>query len=189
MDSTITEVVELQKAQLDAWQAVSQAVFNATEKLLNLNLTAAKAAFQDATESSQALLGARDVQELLALTTGATQPTLEKLVGYSRHAYSIASGTNAELTKIAEAQLSEGNRKLTDFIDLAAKNAPAGSEPAVSLFKSAVAAASTAFDTAAKATRQATDWAESNFSSAAAATLDVAAAANDSAKSKTRKAA
>jgi phasin family protein len=190
MASTITEVTELQKAQLDAWQAVGQAVFNATEKLLNLNLTAAKVAFQDATESSQALLGARDVQEFLALAGSASQPTIEKVVGYTRNAYGIASGTGAELTKIVEAQLNEGNRKLADYIDVAAKSAPAGSESAVSLFKSAFAAANTAFDTASKATRQATDWAESNFASAASATLNAAAAANESAKSgKARKAA
>ena len=189
MASTLTEVMEMQKSQLDGWHALGQAVFNATEKLLNLNITAAKAAFQDATESSQALLGARDVQELFALAGSASQPALEKVVGYSRHAYGIASGTSAELTKIFEAQLSDGNRKLSDLIDLAVKNAPSGSEPAVSLFKSAVAAANTAFDTATKATRQATDWAESNFASAASATLNAAAAANDSAKTKARKAA
>ncbi len=188
MASTMTEVVEMQKSQLDAWQAVGQTVFSAAEKLINLNLTAAKAAFADATESSQALLCARDVQEFVALAGSSTQPAVEKIVGYSRNAYGIASGASSELSKIIEAQLNDGNRKLADLIDLAAKNAPTGSEPAVSLFKSAVAAANTAFDTCAKATRQATDWAESNFATAASATLNAAAAANDSAKAK-RKAA
>jgi hypothetical protein len=122
----------------------------------------------------------------LALAGSASQPTVEKFVGYSRNAYGIASGTGAELSKIVETQLNEGNRKLADFIDQAAKGAPSGSEPAVSLFKSAVAAANTAFDTATKATRQATDWAESNFASAASATLNAASAANDSVKSATK---
>jgi phasin family protein len=189
MASTITDIVELQKAHLDAWHSISQAVFTAAEKLANLNLTAAKAAFQDATESSHALLGARDVQEFIAVATTATQPTLEKLVGYSRNAYGIASGAGAELTKIVETQIAEGNRKLADMVELAAKSAPTGSEPAVSIFKSALAAANTAFDTATKATRQATDWAEANFTSATSATLNAAAAANDSAKAKARKVA
>lgn len=189
MASTITEVVELQKSQLDAIQAVGQIIFNAAEKLATLNLSAAKAAFQDMAESSHALLGARDAQELLALAGGTTQPTLEKFVGYSRNAYGIASGTGAELSKVVEAQLNEGNRKLADFIELAAKSAPTGSEPVVSLFKSAVAAANTVFDTAAKASRQASDWAESNFASAATATLNAAATATENVKPKARKAA
>jgi phasin family protein len=189
MASTMTDVMEIQKSHVDALLAVSQALFSATEKFVNLNISAAKAALQDATDSSHSLLGARDFQEYVALVGSSTQPVLEKVVGYSRNAYGIASGAGAELSKIVEAQISEGNRKLADFIDLAAKNAPTGSEPAVSLFKSAVAAANTAFDTATKATRQATDWAESNFASAATATLNAAASANDAAKAKARKAA
>jgi phasin family protein len=184
MATTITELLALQKGQLDAWNAYGQTVFNATEKLLNLNITAAKAALQDAAQSSQTLLGARDVQDFLALANGAAQPTVEKLVGYSRNAYSIASGTSAELTKIFEAQISDGNRKVTDLIEFAAKNAPTGSEPAVTMFKTAVAAANTALDTATKATRQATDWAESNFAAAASATINAATTATDAAKAR-----
>ncbi len=189
MTTTITEIVELQKAQLDAWNAIGQSVFNATEKLVNLNITAVKAAFQDAADSSHTLLGARDVQEYVALVASASQPTLEKVVGYSRNAYGIASGTNAELTKIFEAQLSEGNRKVAELIDFTTKNAPTGSEPIVSIVKTAIAAANTAFDTATKAARQATDWAESNFAAAASATINAATAANDAVKAKARKTA
>ena len=189
MTTNITELVELQKSQLEAFNSVAQTLFGATEKLVNLNLAAAKAAFADVSESGHALLAVRDPQELFALATGAAQPSLEKLVGYSRNAYGIATGANAELTKIIEAQLSDGNKKVADFIEFAAKNAPTGSEPAVSMFKTAVAAANTAFDTATKAARQATDWAESNFAAAASATINAASAANDVAKAKARKAA
>jgi len=174
---------------LETWNAIGQALFTATEKLANLNITAAKAAFADASQSSHTLLSARDGQELLALATGAAQPGVEKLVGYTRNAYGIATGTSAELTKIFEAQLSEGNRKISELIDIAAKNAPTGSEPAVSMFKTAFAAANTAFDTATKAARQASDWAESNFTAAASATLNAATAANDAVKVKASKAA
>jgi phasin family protein len=189
MATTITELVELQKGQLDAWKAIGQAVFSATEKLVNLNIAAAKATFQDASESSQKLLGARDIQEFLALANGVNQPTLEKLVGYSRNAYGIASGTSAELTKIFESQLSQANRKVADLVDFAAKNAPTVSEPAVSMFKTAVAATNTAFDTASKAARQATDWAESNMAAAASATINAENSANDVANAKARKTA
>jgi phasin family protein len=183
------ELVEMQKTQLDALTAFGQTIFNATEKLVNLNISAVKAAMQDASESSHTLVGARDPQELIAMASGVGQPALEKLVGYSRSVYGIASGTGAELTKIIEAQLSEGNRRISEIIDFAAKNAPSGSEPAVSFLKSAVATANSAFDTATKATRQASDWAESNLAAAASATISAAAAANDAAKAKAKKAA
>ncbi len=187
--TNIADIMELQKAQLDAWSALGQTLFGATEKLVNLNLAASRAAFQDAAETSQSLLGARDAQELMALATSAAQPTLEKVVGYSRNAYGIASGTSAELSKIFDAQINEANRKVAELIDFAAKNAPTGSEPAVSMMKTAVAAANTAFDTATKAARQASDWAESNFAAAASATINAATAANDVVKAKARKTA
>ncbi|MGH7887427.1 MAG: phasin family protein [Candidatus Binatia bacterium] len=190
MIATPAQLAELQKGQMDALYAMSHAVFEATEKFVDLNLAAAKALMDESAERTQALMGVKDVQELLALTGGAAQPSIEKLVSYGRNVYSIASGAGAEFSKIVETQIADGNKKVTEIVDFAAKNAPAGSEPAVSVFKSAVAAANTAYDTFAKATKQAVDVAESNFAAATQATIKAAAAANDVARTpKNRKAA
>jgi hypothetical protein len=48
-------------------------------------------------------------------------------------------------------------------VDSAVKNAPAGSENAVALVKSAVAAANNALESVTKAAKQAADVAEANF--------------------------
>ncbi|MFX4377395.1 TIGR01841 family phasin, partial [Acinetobacter baumannii] len=81
---------------------------------------------------------AKDPQEFFTLTSSHAQPTLEKSVAYSRHLSGIFSSTQAELTKAAEAQIAEVNRKVVAMIDEVAKNAPAGSEQAISMFKSAI---------------------------------------------------
>jgi phasin family protein len=172
MYATPAQFVELQKGQLDAMNSLGHTVFNAAEKLVNLNLAAAKALMQDAADTSQTLLGAKDVQELVALSSALGQPTVEKAVSYSRNVYGIASGASAEITKIVEAQLADGNRKVSELIEFATKNAPAGSEPAVSMFKSAFAASNTAFDT---------------VTAAASATVNAATAANDAVKAKVKK--
>ncbi len=52
---------------------------------------------------------------------------------------------------------------LRGLVDSAAKNAPAGSETAVAVMKSAVAAANNAFESVQKAVKQASDVAEANF--------------------------
>lgn len=188
--SNITQIIDLQKAQLNAFQAVSQALFGASEKFVGLNLAAAKSLFEETAQSSQAVLAARDPQEVLGISASAGQPALEKFVEYTRAAYGIASSTQSDLSKIIEAQISESNRKLSEFVDLATQHAPAGSESAVSLFKNAVATANTAFDTLSKATRQANDWAEANFAQATNATLNAASVAAESVKAiKPRKAA
>jgi phasin family protein len=189
MITTPAQIAELQKGQLDALYAMSHAVFDATEKLVDLNLAATKAVMDESAEKTQALLGVKDVQEFLALAGGLTQPAIEKFVSYSRNVYSIASGTGSEFSKIVETQVAESNKKIAELVEFASKNAPAGSEPAVSMFKSAVAAANTAYDTFAKAAKQAVDVAESNFAAATQASLKAAAAANDAVKAKGRKAA
>ena len=107
------------------------------------------------------------MQELLALQAGALQPLAEKAAAYSRHLYDIASGTSAEFTKTFEAKVAESQAQFTALVDNAAKNAPAGSETAVAMMKSAVAAANNAFESVQKAVKQASDMAESNFNAVA----------------------
>lgn len=189
MFATPAQFAEVQKGQLDAIFAASHAVFGATEKLVELNLAAAKAVMDESADKAQAFMGVKDVQELLALSSGFAQPTLEKATSYGRQIYGIAAGTGAELTKIVESQIADSNKKISEIVEFAAKSAPVGSEPAVSMFKSAVAAANTAYDTFTKATKQAVELAESNIAAATSATMKAAAAANDAAKAKTRKVA
>ena len=82
---------------------------------------------------------------------------------YRRHLYDIASGTNAEVSKIAEGKISEAQKSFLAVVDTAIKNAPAGTENAAALVKSAVAAANNALESVTKAAKQAQDVAEANF--------------------------
>lgn len=187
MISTPTQVAEFQKSQLDALFALSHTMFEATEKLVDLNLAATKALLEESAERTQVLLGVKDAQELLAVGSNLAQPTLEKLVSYNRNVYGIASGASADFSKIFEIQIAQNNKQVAELIEFASKSTPTGAEPVVSIFKSAVAAANTAYDSFNKATKQAVDLAESNFDAASAATVK---AANDVVKPvKTRKAA
>ncbi len=186
MMSTPAQVAEFQKSQLDTLFALSHTMFDATEKLVDLNLAATKALLEESAERTQVLMGVKDVQELLAVGSGLAQPTLEKVVSYNRNVYGIASGAGADVSKIFETQIAQGNKQVAEMIEFASKNTPTGAEPAVSVFKSAMAAANTAYDTFNKATKQAVDMAESNFNAATTATVK---AANDVVKSKARKAA
>ena len=182
MFATPAQFSELQKGQMDAAFALGQTFFDATERLLELNIAAAKATLEESVERVQALMSAKDVQEFVAMSSALPQPTLEKAVSYSRTVYGIANGAGSEVSRIVESQMAENNKKVTQLIDFAAKNAPAGSEPAVAALKSAVAAANTAYDTFTKAAKQAVDFAESNVAAATSATMKAAAAANDSVK-------
>lgn len=176
---TAEQVLAAQKANVETLLGLTAKAFEGVEKIVELNMTASKAALAESSENAKALLSVKDAQELLALQSSLLQPLAEKTAAYSRHLYEIATGTTSELTKAIESQAAEAQQKFVGMIDSAAKNAPAGSETAVAVMKSAVAAANNALESVQKAVKQATDVAEANF---AAATNTVTSAAKATTK-------
>jgi len=160
---TVDQVVASQKASIDTLFGLTHKAFEGMEKLVELNVQASKAALAETANHTQALLSAKDAQELLALQASLMQPLAEKAAAYSRHLYDIASGTGAEFSKAVEGQAADLQAKFMNLVDSAAKNAPAGSETAVAVMKSAVTAATNAFESVQKAVKQATDMAEANL--------------------------
>jgi len=160
---TVDQVMASHKANLDTMFGLTHKAFEGVEKLVELNVTASKTALSEAAGTAQSMLAVKDVQELLALQASMFQPMAEKTAAYSRHLYDIAAGTTAEFTKTFESQSTETQKKFLALVDSAAKNAPAGSETAVAVFKSAVAAGNNAMETVQKAVKQAADVAEANF--------------------------
>jgi phasin family protein len=160
---TAEQVLASHKANLETLFGLTNKAFEGVEKLVELNLQVAKASFGEAADTARAALSAKDAQELMALQTSLLQPAAEKAAAYSRHLYEIAAGTNAEVGKVAEAQIAEGQQKFLAVVDTAMKNAPAGSEGAMALVKSAVSAANNAFESVQKAAKQAAEVAETNF--------------------------
>lgn len=160
---TVEQVVASNKANLDNFFGLSHQAFAGVEKLVELNLSAARASLNESTAHAKAVLGVKDAQEFIALQTSFVQPLVEKTVSYSRHVYDITTGTTAELSKAAEAKAAEVQAAVLGYVDSALKNAPAGSESAVAFFKQAVSASNTAVETIQKAAKQAADLAESNL--------------------------
>ena len=166
MFATPSQITEIQKSQLDALYALSSVALNTTESLVDLNLAAVKAAMDESAATTQSLLGVKDAHEMATVGTSIAQPTVHKFVGYGSNVYNIMSSAGAEVRRVVENQIAEGNSKAAQFIEFATRNAPAGSEPMVSLFKNALAAYNTAYDTFSKAAKQAFDTAEANLNSA-----------------------
>ena len=177
---TAEQIVAAQKANIETLFGLTQKAFEGVEKLVELNVQATKAALSESANSAQALLSVKDAQELLTLQASLMQPLADKTLAYSRHLYDIASGTSAEFSKAAEEQANDAQKKFMAVVDNAAQNAPAGSETAVTVMKSAVSAANNAMESVQKAVKQATEMAEANFNT-------VTAQASSAAKSSSKK--
>ena len=143
MSLTPEQILAAHKANIETLFGLTNKAFEGVEKLVELNLTATRAALNEAASHTQAVLSVKDAQELLALQASLFQPLADKAASYSRHLYDIASGTGSEFGKAVEAKTAEAQKKFADLVDTAAKNAPAGSETAVAVMKSAVSAANT----------------------------------------------
>ena len=165
---TVEQIMASNKASVETLIGLTSKAFEGVEKIVELNLTAAKAALAESGDHAKAVLSVKDAQELMALQAGMFQPLAEKTASYSRHLYDIASGAGAEITKTFEGQTAEAQKKFADLVDSAAKNAPAGSEAAVAMMKSAVSSANNALESVQKAVKQATDVVETNFNAVAA---------------------
>lgn len=160
---TPEQMMAAHKASMETLFGLTNKAFEGVEKLVELNLQVARAAMSEASENARAAMSVKDAQELMALQASMLQPAAEKAAAYSRHLYDIAASTGTEVGKVAEANSADAQAKFIAAVDTAMKNAPAGSENATALMKSAVAAANNAFDGVQKAVKQATDTAEANY--------------------------
>ena len=167
MFKTPEEFAAANKASVDALLTIAQTQFAAFERLSSINFNAARAAFEDSIAQAKALLSVKDPQDLVKLGADAAQPALEKAIAYSRGMYEVATQTQAEISKLAEAQAAETNKSISALLDRLAQNAPAGSDAGVAALKSALAAANSAYGNFSKVVKQASDIAESSVGAAA----------------------
>src|SRR6478736_5183863 len=163
MALTADQLISAQKANLETLFGLTTKAFEGVEKIVELNVTASKAALTEAATTAQAALEVKDVQELLALQASLYQPLAEKTAAYSRHLYDIAQGTGAEFTKAFEVKAAEAQQAFVGLVDSAANNA---------------------FESVQKAVKQASDVAEANFQAVQTTAVN---AAKSTAQTATRK--
>ena len=174
MALTADQLIAAQKANLETLFNLTTKAFEGVEKLVELNVAASRAALTEAQGTAQAMLSAKDAKELLALHASLLQPLAEKTAAYSRHLFDIAQGTGAEFTRAFEGKAAEAQKTFAGLVENATKNAPAGSETAVAMMKSAVAAAGNAYESVQKVVKQASEVAEANFTAASNSALTAA---------------
>lgn len=159
---TPEQMIVAQKANVETLFGLTQKAFEGMERMVDLNLQATRATVNEVANNTQAILSAKDAQELLELQARLMQPLAEKISTYSRQLFEIASETGAEFAKAAENQSTEAKEKFMAVLDQAAQNAPAGSENLMNVVRQALQTASGAMEQVQKAVKQATEIAQTN---------------------------
>lgn len=173
---TADQITAANKANLDAVQGLATKSFAGVEKLVELNMAAAKALMTESFSHAQGVLAAKDLQAAFALQTGLVAPMTEKAVSYGRHVYGILTEAGSEYTKAVEGKTAEAQKAITQVMENVSKNAPVGTESAVAVLKSALASSQNAIDSAQSSAKQALAMAESNISAVTEQALSAAAA-------------
>jgi phasin family protein len=173
MYNATEQFAELNKAGYDNAIKLASLSLEKAERLAKLNLAAAKTALEQGVNNANAVAGVKDVQEFFALRAKLTEAGVQTAVGYSRGVYEIASEAQADFSAYAEEAWAAYTKGVAAWVEKATKNAPAGSDVAVTALKSTVAATTAAFDQISKATKQVASFADA---SVRAATANAAAA-------------
>ncbi len=156
------------QANVDTALRYASIILGSTERMIAIQVEAAKNAFAISAQNAKALSSVKDVQELDTLRTNLVKPSVEQAADYARSIYNVATSTQAELSKLVEEQAANFNRQVVEAIDSAEKTAPGASGMAVAAVKTAIAAANTAYENLSKTAKQFQDSAEATVNSVAA---------------------
>lgn len=170
MYQTPEQLIAMNKANMESVMKFAGVAIEGTERMIELQMKAAKTAFADSIESAKALAAVKDFQQFAALKDNLAQPTMEKATAYAKSVYDLTSETQAEFSKLVEAQVADFNKEVVTTLDKMMKSAPAGSEVGVAALKSAIASVNAAYDNLTKVGKQFAQATQSNLEAAAAQT-------------------
>ena len=124
------QIVAAQKDGVEALYGFFNTAYEVYQKLVALNLQAAKASIleNEAVASEALAVSAKDPQSFFELQSRQSQATTKKAQAYWHHVNEIATETRSQLLASSEKLVGEYVRETQMVIDSLAKNSPAGSE-------------------------------------------------------------
>jgi phasin family protein len=157
----------LNKANLEAAARFANVAFMGAERLMEIQMQAAKAALADGVDGAKTLATVKDLQQFADVKDTVAQPAFEKAADYMKNMYDVASETQAEFGKLIEQQFAAFNKQVVVALDKFAETAPAGSEAGISALKSAIVTSNAAYENLSKAAKQLNETAKTNLEAAA----------------------
>jgi len=154
MFTNTQEFSALGQAQFDKAVRLSSIVLAGAERFANLQLELTRKLLDNNVKHFKALVEVKDPKAFAELQSSLAQPSLDQAFGVARTVYDAAVTTQGELTSFVEEQLAEQNKLLLSNLDRLSKNAPAGSDVAVSALKTFVNTSNAAFESVSKTAKK-----------------------------------
>jgi phasin family protein len=147
------------KANVETFYGFANLAFDGFQKLVELNLQAAKTTLADV----QTALSTSDPQQLVARQSTQTAVIAERIQSYNKRAYDIAHTMQTGYATIAGARFETCNQHMQAFVEQVSKQAPAGSEAAVVALKKVIDSSNALYDSVKKSVRQAVSMTEGSL--------------------------
>lgn len=160
------QLAAAQQANAEVALALVRTALGGMERLAALNLNAARDFLDNTVNNTQALIGAKDVQEFAKINTSLAQPNLEKAVEYSRSVYDLITQVQKDVTEVIESQYSAFNQSANSAIDKTVSSAPVGGDVMSAALKSMLSASTQTFDNFTRVAKQLADIADANVQAA-----------------------
>lgn len=151
-----------QKENLQVVQNLTNGLIASATKLGQLQQNAFTQLVNSQFEFTNKLFAVRDAKDFAELQNEFFSPTavLDQQLSFNREVLAVLTDSHKQVSQFAEEQVAKGSEQINEAVEKFAGQAPAGSEHAVTAFKSAVTNANQVFGQAQAATKDATTIAE-----------------------------
>jgi phasin family protein len=185
----LEQIANTQKANAEVMMTLVRTAFTGMEKLAELNLAASREFFNTSVSSTQQLMSIKDPKDLAKVNSTLAQPSVEKMLEYSRSIYDLAASMQKEITSVIEAQYSSFAKDASAAIEKGASSAPVGGDVFSAAMQQVLQASTKAYDNMSQMAKQMTEIADANVQAASDATTKAVAAPKTSATAKAAAAA
>lgn len=145
---------ELQKKNLEAAMRLAQLSIENSQRIMEIQVTVAKALFEDGVKNAKAQATAKDPKDVMDLRTHYAQATAEKMLSCAREIAEITTQTQMEVGKLVGEQLTTGSQDIFEAMQKMVTGLPIADQNTVGAFQTAMDTARAAFE---QITRASTD--------------------------------
>ena len=148
--------------QVQLINSITSCALTSSQKLVELNLNAARTSILENSTLATQVLASKSTTDLQAIFAALPQATSTKAVAYGHHLTTITADACTEIAQSTHTQVTQMTARMTNLVDQASKNLPAGSENVVALTKSAIATAGSGYEQVVKTAEQAAHTIQEN---------------------------
>jgi phasin family protein len=159
------ELSDLGKSQVESALRFTELSMETTERIMRLQMEAARHAFEENAEIAKALAEATDPQELMSLRTRLAAKNAEQMLAYSRQVYDVAMESRAQMTDLVNQTLGGFGKEVQAATEKVFKGMPGGEAP-WNAVQAVMNAANSATENLAKLASQAADMTQAGMRAA-----------------------